>query len=277
VNPATQTIAPIAATATKALGNSPYSVATTSDSGLTVTYASDTPSVATVDASGSVTIVGIGTAVITASQAGNANYTAAAPVTQTLTVYSFTTDALSLTTSSNTAATVSYQKLATHLHSTLQTANVYPASPWTATVTTGPTHGTAAFSVNGTPTGSLTYTPTNYTGGADSFTVTFGDGYGSQTMLVSVTVTTNGVGGQSANAVYTGTLGTGVAVVHFAGIPGTSYTVETNGVASSGSGWVKEGTYPAPTDNSAGYGIGVFGVTNAFTGNLFYRTVTPAY
>ena len=210
---------------------------------------------------------------ITYSYAGNANLNPAADNTSTtLSVYNLTTTPLSLTTSSNTAATVSYQKLATHVHSTLQSA-VYPASPWTASVTTPATHGTAAFSGSG----SLTYTPTNYTGGADSFTVTFGDGYGSQTMLVSVTVTTNGVGGQSANAVYTGTLGTGVAVVHFAGIPGTSYTVETNGVASSGSGWVKEGTYPAPTDNSAGYGIGVFGVTNAFTGNLFYRTVTPAY
>ena len=48
---------------------------TTSPEGLTVTYSSDTPAVATVDEnSGEVTIVGLGTAVITATFAGNDDY-----------------------------------------------------------------------------------------------------------------------------------------------------------------------------------------------------------
>ena len=211
--------------------------------------------------------------------AANYTFVQAAGNTTALTVYEFTTSALTLTTSSNTAATVSYQKLATHVHSTLQSA-VYPASPWTASVTTPATHGTAAFSVNGTPTGSLTYTPgSTFAGGADSFTVTFGDGFATQTMLVSVTVTTNGVGGQSANAVLVTTDGSGHSIVRFAGLPGTNYTVETNS-ASSGSGWVKEGFYTAPTDNSLGFGVGVFQVSDPLPpspGELFYRTVTPAY
>ena len=81
-----QTIAAIAATAAKNYGDSSYSVATTASSGLAVTYASDTPSVATVDAGGNVTIVGAGTVHITVSQAGNDTYAAAPSVAQALTV-----------------------------------------------------------------------------------------------------------------------------------------------------------------------------------------------
>ncbi len=81
-----QTISPIAATATNTYGDSSYSVATTASSGLTVTYSSDNTSVATVDASGTVTIVGAGTADILVNQAGNDFYNAASQVSQTLTV-----------------------------------------------------------------------------------------------------------------------------------------------------------------------------------------------
>jgi hypothetical protein len=82
-----QTITAISpSTITKTYGDAIYSVATTASSGLTVTYASSATGVATVDASGDVTIVGPGTATITASQAGNGTYCAAANVTQALTV-----------------------------------------------------------------------------------------------------------------------------------------------------------------------------------------------
>ncbi len=95
-----QTITPIATTATKTYGDSPYSVATTASSGLTVTYSSDNTSVATVDASGNVTIVGAGTAHITASQSGNNFWLAAASVQQTLTV-SQATPTFNLSSSAN--------------------------------------------------------------------------------------------------------------------------------------------------------------------------------
>jgi hypothetical protein len=82
-----QTITAISpSTITKTYGDAIYSVATTASSTLTVTYASSATGVATVDASGDVTIVGPGTATITASQAGNGTYCAAANVTQALTV-----------------------------------------------------------------------------------------------------------------------------------------------------------------------------------------------
>jgi hypothetical protein len=62
-------------------GSANFTLTATATSGLTVTYTSSNPSVATV-AGSTVTIVGAGTSVITASQAGNANYNAAADVTQ---------------------------------------------------------------------------------------------------------------------------------------------------------------------------------------------------
>ena len=62
-----------------------FSLTATANSGLTVSYASDNAAVATVSGN-TVTIVGIGTANITASQVGNLTYNAAANVIQKLTV-----------------------------------------------------------------------------------------------------------------------------------------------------------------------------------------------
>jgi hypothetical protein len=67
------------------VGNLPFTLLASASSGLAVSFASSNSTVATVNGS-TVTIVGAGTTVITASQAGNGNYNAAAPVTQTLTV-----------------------------------------------------------------------------------------------------------------------------------------------------------------------------------------------
>ena len=66
-------------------GDPPVTLNATANSGLPVTYTSSNATVTTV--SGNVlTIVGAGTATITASQAGNTNYNAAANVTNTITV-----------------------------------------------------------------------------------------------------------------------------------------------------------------------------------------------
>jgi hypothetical protein len=117
----------------------------------------------------------------------------------------------------------------------------------------------------------LTYTPASGFGGSDSFTVTFQDGHGWQTMAVSVTVG-NGTG-QSPNYLSSGTTNISSAnyfYVNFAGIPGDTYTVETNSVAN-GSGWIKWGNITAsPT--------GAMQVLDPVgSGSLFYRTVYPAY
>ena len=78
-------------------GDADIALTATATSGLEVVYESDDLSVATIDGS-TLTIVGAGTATITASQAGNDNYNAAPNVELTLTV-----DQLTLTLSNFTA------------------------------------------------------------------------------------------------------------------------------------------------------------------------------
>jgi hypothetical protein len=66
-------------------GASPVSLTGSASSGVAVTYASSNTNVASISGS-TLQIVGPGTADITASQAGNENYTAATPVTRSITV-----------------------------------------------------------------------------------------------------------------------------------------------------------------------------------------------
>ena len=68
-----------------ALGVVPPQLSATASSNLAVTFASATPTVCTV-AGTTVALVDVGTCSVTASQAGNSNYTAATPVTQSFTV-----------------------------------------------------------------------------------------------------------------------------------------------------------------------------------------------
>ena len=67
------------------IGVAPFTIGATASSGLSVSFASTTPSVCTVSGA-TVTIVAVGTCSITASQAGSANYQAAPNVVQSFTV-----------------------------------------------------------------------------------------------------------------------------------------------------------------------------------------------
>ncbi len=73
------------AIAAKTFGDADFDPGATASSGLTVTYSSSNPAVATI-VNNRVHIVGAGTSIITASQAGNTSFSAAASVSQTLTV-----------------------------------------------------------------------------------------------------------------------------------------------------------------------------------------------
>ncbi|OYV03586.1 MAG: hypothetical protein CFE26_21210, partial [Verrucomicrobiales bacterium VVV1] len=84
VNQASQTIS-FGALAAVLDDAPPFTLSAAASSGLTVSYASSNPSVATVSGN-TVTVVGVGTTTITASQAGNTNYASASSVPQTLTV-----------------------------------------------------------------------------------------------------------------------------------------------------------------------------------------------
>lgn len=96
VNKASQTIT-FATLPVKEVSDNPFTLTATASSGLDLSYASSNTSVATVNTNGEVTITGIGSTTITASQAGDANYLAATDVEQTLTVI----DALGLNDNSN--------------------------------------------------------------------------------------------------------------------------------------------------------------------------------
>ncbi len=80
-----QSISGLATTHANVYGDEPYTLSAVSSSGLAVYYTSSDTSVATVNGN-TVTIVGVGTSVITAKQDGDDNWNAATDVTQTLTV-----------------------------------------------------------------------------------------------------------------------------------------------------------------------------------------------
>ena len=67
------------------LGATPFTVSATATSGLAVSFNSQTPAVCTVSGA-TVTLVAVGTCTIQATQAGNANYAAATPVSQSFQV-----------------------------------------------------------------------------------------------------------------------------------------------------------------------------------------------
>jgi hypothetical protein len=81
-----QTISGVTSTLSRAVGSAAYSLNATASSGLKLSYKSSNTKVAKVGTNGTVTIVKAGTAILTVSQTGNANYNAASSVKQTLTV-----------------------------------------------------------------------------------------------------------------------------------------------------------------------------------------------
>lgn len=85
INQASQTIN-FPAIPNQVVGAANFNLTATATSGLPVTYMSSNGSVATVTEAGNVTIVGVGTTTITASQSGDGNYAAATDATQTLSV-----------------------------------------------------------------------------------------------------------------------------------------------------------------------------------------------
>ena len=188
-----------------------------------------------------------------------------------LDVYSFVTTNLTLSTASNTLATVTALKLANHVSSAKLTA-AYPATGWTA-VPVPPANGTAT--VDGS--GNLTYMPnTGYSGGnTDTFNVVFSDGHGTQTLAVSVVVGNSSTGGagSSPNFLSTGVVG-GNFYANFAGLPSTTYTVEYTDTLNPAN-WQKLGSTNV-TSTATGV-IQILDPTGATAPHRYYRTVYPSY
>jgi len=92
------------AISTKTYGDAPITLPQTTDAGLTISYQSSNEAVATV--SGNIlTITGVGTTVITATQDGSCAFAAATPVTQSLTVNPLPTYGVSIGTFSGGTVT----------------------------------------------------------------------------------------------------------------------------------------------------------------------------
>jgi hypothetical protein len=268
----TQTITAISPSSiSKNLGDQVYSVATTADSGLPVAYGSSNTNVATVDASGNVTIQGAGTTTITASQVGGVNnsitYCAATSVTQTLTVTAVTPNitlanetktygdgTFTMTASSNSSGAITYDSFNTNVATINSTTGlvtikgagsatilvsqaaggIYAAGSTTATITVNPAITGITITANGV---SKTYGTALSNGSSTDFTVS-GLLY-SDTLGTGATVTnTYGLGGAATDSATLASVSPAVYV-------GT--VVPSAVVVGTGSNLYNPANYAAPT------------------------------
>ncbi len=160
----------------KLASDAPFALTATATSGLPVSYTSSNTAVATVSGS-TVTLVGAGTTNITANQAGNTAYLAAAPVTRALVVNPATVAV--------TGVSVSPETLSLSVGATgALTATVSPANATNKSVSwTSATPAVATVSSSGVVTGQSVGTAT--------ITARTADGSFSDTSSVTVTSTTN--------------------------------------------------------------------------------------
>ena len=147
VNKATQTISFTLASPVT-YGVSPITLSATATSGLTVTYSATGP--ATISGS-TLTITGAGTVVVTASQAGDADYSAATNVTQTLVVNKATP---AITWATPAAINYGTALSGTQLDASASVGGTFAYSPASGTVLAVGSH---TLSVAFTPTDSADY------------------------------------------------------------------------------------------------------------------------
>ncbi len=170
--------------ANRAYGDADFNLTASSSSGLGVTYTSSNPAVATVSGN-TVTVVGVGSTSITASQAGDPNFNAAADVVQTLTVVAavltVTADNQSKTYGdANPAFTVSYsgfvngesEGVLTTLPTATSTADATTAAGSYAIVAAGAVDSNYTFNYLD---GTLTINQATLTVMADDQNKTYGD------------------------------------------------------------------------------------------------------
>ena len=198
VTPQSQSIT-FGALAGKAFGSAPFAVSATATSSLTVTFDSSTTlSVCTVSGT-TVTLIGGGACTITASQAGNSNFSAATPVSQSFTVtpqtQSITFGALagkaygstpfSVSATSTSGLAVGFNSSTTSSVCTVSGSTVTLVAGGTCTVTATQS-GNASYSAAAPVSQSFTVTPATQS-------ITFGTlpskAFGSAPFTVSATAT----------------------------------------------------------------------------------------
>ncbi len=246
----------------KTTADADFAPGATATSGLTVTYASSNTAVATI-VSGNIHIVGAGTTTITASQAGNTNYSAATSVDQTLTVtlaaavlyqHNFGT-----TTISSHPYTVSptATPVAGVLNSNLSNSSwSNGASAWTS-FAGNVGQAIASSSISGSNPWTLTFdVASGYSIDITSFNFWRQSSQSSNTWTMTVNGTTVGSGSIPTSGTAIGTTSVSNAVN---GLTGTVTVVLTFGGALSGSirvddftlsGYVNTVACAAPTSNA---------------------------
>ena len=169
--PTPQTIT-FSALSNRTLGSGSFALTATASSGLTVTFAFNSPSVCT--ASGvTVALVATGTCSITASQSGNSLYGAATPVTQTFTVTQ-TVTTTTLTSSANPSIFGQSVSLMATVTPSAATGSITFRDGSTILNTVALSGGSAALSISSLITGphSLTATYVGNANDASSVSVT---------------------------------------------------------------------------------------------------------
>jgi len=161
-----------------------FDLTATASSGLAVAYASSNTSVATI-AGSTVTIVGVGTTTITASQGGNDNYNGATSVNQDLSVIQYATPTITITeitvpsftaslgNTSSQNVNISGVNLTGDITLALSGANADQFSlSQTALTQSGGTAPNTAITINYTPTATGTHTATLTLSSAGAISVT---------------------------------------------------------------------------------------------------------
>jgi uncharacterized protein (TIGR03437 family) len=169
IGPGSQTIA-FAALSNIALGAPPFPLMATAASGLLVTFTSLTPAVCTIFGE-VVTLIATGTCTITASQAGNANYIAAASVTQSFMVNPAQTIAFGSLPNLSLGAPA-FNLMATSSSGLTVTFTAGPSAVCTVTGVTVAIMGAGVCSITASQLGSANYGPAATV--TQSFTVTAG-------------------------------------------------------------------------------------------------------
>ena len=220
----------------KTYGNADFAPGATSTNSVSpITYSSSNTSVATI-VSGKIHIVGAGTAVITASQAADANHTAAADQQQTLTVNKAALTAIAdpqakVYGQANPVLTVHYSgfvgsddasKLTTQAMASTTALTGSPVGVYTITVSGGAADN---YSINNYQTSSLTITPAPLTITANNISKVYGAG------VPALTVSYSGfVNGDNASGLATApTLSTTATASSAVGI----YTITPSGAVAS--------------------------------------------
>ena len=266
INPATQTIT-FPAIASRAYGSAPFAVTATSSAGknypVTISVQSGPASIA----GGTVTLTGAGTVVLQASQAGNADYSAAT------TTQSFQVTPATLTVSANNASRAygaanpaftgtvtgavgsdSFSESFTTTATSTSNAGSYPIVPWATGTNLGSYNVTT---VNGTLTVAGASTTTSLIAPPTA-------AYGAGVTLTATVASTGGTPGGTVTF-YSGSTSLGAGTLNGSGVASLSTTTLPVGTDSLTAAYTATGNFAASTSPASSITVNVASQTISFS------------